>query len=73
GAQNGIPEGALQLMDSNEVSKKEPNVKCNSGIYCSQDVSTDYGIMTRELYHHSQNNNVTFLFNHKITRIKNTK
>jgi L-2-hydroxyglutarate oxidase len=70
GAQNGISEGTLQLMDSNEVSKKEPNVRCNSGIYCNKDVSTDYGIMTNELCH--LQNNVTFLFNHKITKIKNT-
>lgn len=72
GIQNGISENALQLMDSNEVSKKEPNIRCNSGIYCSQDVSTDYGIMTRELYNYSQNNSVAFLFGHKITGIKNT-
>ncbi len=71
GAQNGIPEGALKLMDSNEVSKKEPNIQCHSGIYCSQDVSTDYGLMTGHLYNHSKNNDVTFLFNHKITEVKN--
>ncbi len=72
GAQNGIPEDTLKLMDSSEVSKKEPNVQCVSGIYCNQDVSTDYGMMTGELYSYSKNHNVTFLFDHKITRIKNT-
>jgi L-2-hydroxyglutarate oxidase len=72
GEQNGIPDGTLKLMDSGEISKKEPNVHCNSGIYCSHDVSTDYGMMTRELYNYSKNHNVTFLFDHKITRIKNT-
>lgn len=72
GAQNGISEDSLQLMDSNEVSKKEPNIQCISGIYCSQDVSTDYGMMTKALYDHSKNNNVTFLFDHKITGVKNT-
>lgn len=73
GAQNGIPEGALKLMDSGEVSKKEPNVQCDSGIYCNRDVSTDYGLITGELYNYSKNNNVAFLFDHKITRIKNAK
>ncbi|TBR07766.1 MAG: FAD-dependent oxidoreductase [Candidatus Nitrosotenuis sp.] len=72
GAQNGIPEDALRLMDSSEVSKKEPNVRCISGIYCSQDVSTDYGMMTRALHDHSKSNNVAFLFDHKMTGIKNT-
>lgn len=72
GAQNGIPEDALHLMDSNEVSKKEPNIHCDSAIYCSQDVSTDYGVMTRELYSSSKNNGVAFLFDHKTTGIKNT-
>ncbi|QLH08438.1 FAD-dependent oxidoreductase [Candidatus Nitrosotenuis sp. DW1] len=72
GVQNGIPEDALELMDSSEVSKKEPNVQCNSGIYCSRDVSTDYGVMTGELYSYSKSHDVTFLFDHKVTRIKNT-
>ncbi len=72
GAQNGIPEDALEIMDSSEVSKKEPNIQCNSGIYCSRDVSTDYGAMTGELYRYSKNHDVTFLFDHKITRIENT-
>lgn len=72
GVQNGIPEDALKLMDSNEVSKKEPNVQCVSGIYCSQDVSTNYEMMTGELYNYSKNHSVTFLFDHKITGIKNT-
>ena len=71
GAQNGIPEGALELMDSGQVSKKEPNVLCASAIYCNHDVSTDYGMMTGELYNHSKSH-VAFLFDHKITRIKNT-
>ncbi|WKT58849.1 FAD-dependent oxidoreductase [Candidatus Nitrosotenuis chungbukensis] len=71
GAQNGIPEDALEPMDSSEVSKKEPNVQCNSGIYCSRDVSTDYGVMTGELYRYSKNHDVTFLFEHKMTRIEN--
>lgn len=72
GAENGIPEGALKLMDSIEVSKKEPNIRCDSGIYCGQDVSTDYGMMTRELYSYSKSHDVTFLFDHKMTGIKNT-
>ena len=58
-------------MDSGQVSKKEPNVLCASAIYCNHDVSTDYGMMTGELYNHSKSH-VAFLFDHKITRIKNT-
>lgn len=72
GDKNGIPEGALRLMDSSEISKKEPNIQCTSGIYSSLDVSTDYGMMTREIHNYSKNNGTTFLFDHKITGIKTT-
>lgn len=70
GSQNGIPEGQLDLLDATQVSKKEPNVKCYAGLYCSRDVSTDYGILTKELQKLSQGQQTTFLFGHRVSGIK---
>jgi len=69
GKQNGIPDSELELMDSKDVSKKEPHIKCASGLYCSRDVSTDYGILTDELRKVSENCGTQFLFGHKVVDI----
>ena len=71
GNQNGIPENELDLMDSDQVSKKEPNIRCYSGLYCSRDVSTDYGSLTNELRKASESQGTRFLLNHKVSDIKN--
>ena len=67
---NGIPEEQVELLDSNELTKKEPNLEAPSGLFCSRDVSTDYGIFTKELQKESQNNGTKFLFNHQVDEIK---
>ncbi len=68
-AENGIPEEQVELLDSNELTKKEPNLKAPSGLFCSRDVSTDYGIFTKELQKESQKNGTKFLFNHQVDEI----
>lgn len=70
GKKNGIPEEQLELLDSRELTKKEPNLHANSGLFCSRDVSTDYGIFTKELAKESENNGTRFLFNHKVKDIQ---
>ncbi|MEW6043357.1 MAG: FAD-dependent oxidoreductase [Thermoproteota archaeon] len=70
GKQNGIQEDELELMDSTQVSKKEPNVKCYSGLYCKRDVSTDYGLLTKELKKLSEAQQTKFLFGIHATDIK---
>lgn len=69
GKQNGIPDSELELMDSKDVSKKEPHIKCTSGLYCSRDVSTDYGILTNELHKISENYGTQFLFGRRVADI----
>lgn len=73
GQQNGIAENDLKLLNSNQVKQKEPNVKCHSGIYCTKDASTDYGLLTRQLQQDSEQNGTAFLFNHKVISIKNNQ
>ncbi len=70
GVQNGIPESDLELLDRNEISRKEPNVSCHSALYCKRDVVVDYGIFTQELKKESQKNGTKFLLNHKVESIK---
>lgn len=72
GQQNGIPKDNLTLLDSKDVSKKEPNVRCYSGLYCSLDVSTDYGVLTSKLHEVSKAQGTEFLFDHDVYDIKNT-
>jgi L-2-hydroxyglutarate oxidase len=71
GSQNGIQDGKLSLLDSAQLSKKEPNLKCYSGLYCSSDVSTDYGSLTTHLSKLSEDQGTKFLFNRKVLDIKN--
>ncbi len=72
GSQNGIPEEQLELLDSKGLTKKEPNLKAHSGLFCKRDVSTDYGIFTKELQKESENNGTTFLFNHQVSEVEET-
>ncbi|HET6457859.1 MAG TPA: FAD-dependent oxidoreductase [Nitrosopumilaceae archaeon] len=71
GVQNGISEKDLELLDRNEVAKKEPNVSCHSAVFCKTDVAVDYGKLTQELKNESQNNGTKFLLNHKVESIEN--
>lgn len=66
-AQNGIPEKQIELLDSKGLLKREPNLHAYSGLYCSRDVSTDYGIFTKELQKESEKNGTKFLFNKEVT------
>ena len=67
---NGITKGDLELLDGKEISKREPNVKCHSGVFCNREVSTDFGAFTREICKDSQNNGTKFLLNHNVKSIK---
>ncbi len=67
--QNGIPEEQVTLMDSKELTKKEPNLTAYSGLYCSRDVSTEYGTLTKALQKESEKNGAEFLFNYNLTDI----
>jgi len=64
--QNGIPEKQVELLDSKGLLKKESNLHAYSGLYCSRDVSTDYGILTKELQKESEKNGTKFLFNKEV-------
>lgn len=70
GQENGIQPDELELLDANQVSKIEPNVRCHSGIYCKRDASTDYGLLTKELSSLSEIQGTKFLLGSKVTGVK---
>jgi L-2-hydroxyglutarate oxidase len=70
GIENGMSEDELELMDSKQVSKKEPKVKCHSAIFSKRDVSTDYALLTKEVMKESQRNGTKFLFNNKVEKVE---
>jgi len=71
GIQNGLEESDLSLLDQAQISQREPNVKCHSGIYCKKDASTNYGMLTEQLCLESKQNGTQFLFSHVVKKIKN--
>ena len=37
GKENGLTEGDISILDSNELKQKEPNLNCYSGLYCTKE------------------------------------
>lgn len=72
GSKNGISDDNMELLDGNEVKKREPNVQCHSALYCKTDVAVDYGIFTKKLKEESQKNGTKFLVNHMVQSVGNT-
>ena len=70
GKQNGIPEDSLALLDSQQVSRLEPNVRCHSAIHCSLEVSTDFGRLTRAIRDESARHGTKFLMHKDVVSIK---
>ena len=68
-AQNGIPDEQIELLDSSDLLKKESNLHAFSGLYCSRDVSTDFGIFTKELQKESEKHGTEFLFNKEVMNV----
>ena len=71
GPKNGMSKDDIELLDGNEVTKREPNVMCYSALFCRTDVAVDYGIFTRKLKEESQKNGTRFLVNAKVESVEN--
>ena len=70
GSENGIPSEDLELLDGNDVSKLEPNIQCNSAIFCRREVSTDYGIFTNVIKQESEKQGTKFYFKKNVKNIQ---
>ena len=51
------------------MKQKEPNVDCYSGLYCTKEGSTNYGLLTHAVKELSKNNGVDFLFKRNVNNI----
>ena len=69
GMANGLTKNELQLLDKNEITGMEPNVRCVSAIYCSKDASVSYGAFTIGLLEDIQSFGSKLLLGHKVQRI----
>jgi len=69
GKENGLTEDEISILDHNQIKQKEPNVNCYSGLYCTKEGSTNYGLLTHAVKELSQKNGIDFLFNHNVDHI----
>ena len=69
GKENGLTEKEMLILDRNEVKQKEPNVDCYSGLYCTKEGSTNYGLLTHAVKELSIKNDVDFLFKCNVNNI----
>ena len=46
GKQNGLNDNDIKLMNSEELEKIEPEIKCQAALYVYRDASTDYSTLT---------------------------
>lgn len=61
GAQNGMEEGELELFDGTQVRSQEPEVACKAALLSREDVSTDFGALTRHIWRSLLSRGVAFL------------
>ncbi|NWG36308.1 FAD-dependent oxidoreductase [Nitrososphaera sp.] len=69
GEANGLEKHELRFLYKGQVAEMEPNVRCESAIYCSKDGSVDYGAFTRALLQDLRSFGCTVLLGRKATRI----
>lgn len=69
GEANGLEKHELRFLDKNQAAEMEPNVRCESAIYCSKDGSVDYGSFAKALLQDLKSFGCTVLLGRKVTGI----
>mgnify|MGYP001335587230 CR=1 FL=1 len=69
GKENGLTEEEISILDHNEIKQKEPNVECYSGLYCTKEGSTNYGLLTHAVKELAKNSGIDFLFKHNVDHV----
>lgn len=67
---NGLEESDFEVIDGKQVSELEPEVECEGAIHSVTDVSTDFGILTNELFRRSGNDGSKILTGWKVTAVE---
>ncbi len=70
GKQNGLKEKDIELMDKTELTKIEPEIKCEAALYVHRDGSTDYSTLTNTIMKDSEKNGINFLLKIKLIKLK---
>jgi len=70
GKQNGLEDKDIKLMNSSELNKIEPEIKCEAALYVYKDGSADYSIFTDSVMKDSEASGTKFILDTRVTRIK---
>jgi len=72
GKENGLTEEDISILDSNQLKQKEPNLTCHSGLYCTKEGSTNYGMLTKAVTELAKKNGMNFLLKHNVEYVEET-
>ena len=72
GKENGLTEEDISILDSNQLKQKEPNLTCYSGLYCTKEGSTNYGMLTKAVTELAKKNGINFLLKHNVEYVEET-
>jgi len=72
GKENGLTEEDISILDSNELKQKEPHLNCYSGLYCTKEGSTNYGLLTKAVSELSKKNGTDILLNCNVKNVEET-
>ena len=72
GKENGLTEDDISILDSNQLKQKEPNLTCHSGLYCTKEGSTNYGMLTKAVTELAKKNGINFLLKHNVEHVEET-
>jgi (S)-2-hydroxyglutarate dehydrogenase len=70
GAENGVEEEELELLDGSEARALEPRVECRGALLSKTDASVDFGGLTRALKGLASSNGVQFLGGAELASVK---
>ena len=69
GKENGLTEDEISILDHNQIKQKESNVDCYSGLYCTKEGSTNYGLLTHAVKELAVKNGIEFLFKKNLDNV----
>ena len=67
--ENGLKKEDVKFLSKEEMSQFEPNLKCESGIVCFRDASTDYGLINQKLMEDAINFGCKMSFENKFRSV----
>ncbi len=70
GMANGLDESDMELWDGSEVKRREPEISCESALFCSRDGSVDYGLLTNSLKEDSMEAGTAFVLGSRVVGVR---